>query len=299
VKEIKMKWKLLVLLGILLSVLGIAYAQQTVVCGEITEAEFTESNQDLDFRIELSPGMKVFIRATRFGDYLVFYESRSAGEDIAILAPSGAWVAQENFNVAIESPIVEMASNVLGEKGNYTIRLGNAQATGAFTLEVGCTLRDGTVINPGDTQPTPDPNNSTGGNPPIAPTACTDICFAGLPPKDLNNVARLPLVAGAPLSAALTPTGSEIYGFGLDATSEQTLTLNVTRAAGNLNVAIVLLTPDNRTAFAAVLTNNNTLSTDLVLPQDGQYTVAVFRADGFLPPATPEASVFTITGTLN
>ena len=59
-----------------------------------------------------------------------------------------------------------------------------------------------------------------------------------------------------------------------------------------------VLSANNEVVFQASLVTSESLSTRLTLPSAGQYTIGVFRID-LLPPASPEATAFQITGTLN
>jgi len=122
--------------------------------------------------------------------------------------------------------------------------------------------------------------------------------FPGLPAVDFGNVARIPLISGMAMTGAITPTGSEILGYVLDANAADMLLLDFNRLSGNLNIGMVVLSADNRVVFQASLVTSSVLSSTFVLPSTGTYTVGVFRID-LLPLAQPEPTAFQITATLN
>jgi hypothetical protein len=153
---------------------------------------------------------------------------------------------------------------------------------GAYTLFLGCTLRDGTVIQPGDTPSQESSSSSTSSSEPQAPVF-SGVGFPGLAPVDF---ARIPMIANTPMTGAITPTGGEI------------LDLTFTRLSGNLNLGLVVLSVDNQVVFQASLVTSQTLSTRFTLPSAGTYTIGVFRID-LLPPAAPEATAFQLQASLN
>ena len=78
--------------------------------------------------------------------------------------------------------------------------------------------------------------------------------------------------------------------------ANDTLALSFTRTSGNLN--LVVLSSDNKIVFQASLVTSSELTTKFTLPSDGTYTNSIFRID-LLPPASPEATAFQLTATLN
>jgi len=93
------------------------------------------------------------------------------------------------------------------------------------------------------------------------------------------------------MTGAITPTGSEILGYVLDANAADMLLLDFNRLSGNLNIGMVVLSADNRVVFQASLVTSSVLSSTFVLPSTGTYTVGVFRID-LLPLAQPEPTAF-------
>jgi hypothetical protein len=268
-----------------------------VECGNIATAEFAESKSVLTFQIELSPGYKLWFETERFGDYLLFnVVSNVKSKGSGLLAPSGAVVVSardELFNFSDSYlPNIRLETGVLGERGLYTIQLANEDAVGAFRLRIGCITDTGQVINPGDVVPPAPPT-------PALPELPANFAgFPGLAPVDFSGAIPLPLIAGTPMTGAITPSGGEVFAFALDASGGTNLDLTVNRLSGNLNLGIVVLSANNEVVFQASLVTSQTLSTRFTLPAAGQYTIGVFRVD-LLPPAAPEATAFQVQAALN
>jgi hypothetical protein len=275
-------------------------AQTEVQCGSIIEGEFTLAYQDGEqtYTIPLAPGDVLGVSGEVVGDFLGF--------GIAVYAPTTGRVAATHlfapvrgsaaFGVRSAYPEVpSIDTGALSERGTYTILL-HPNSPGLYTLYIGCTLRDGTVINPGDT-----PSGEQPVEEPIVLSVempANFIGFPGLAPVDFASVARIPMIAATPMTGAITPTGGEILGYTLDANTDDVLDLTFTRLSGNLNLGLVVLSADNQVVFQASLVTSQTLSTRFTLPSDGQYTIGVFRID-LLPPAAPEPTAFQLQATLN
>lgn len=290
---------LILFLSVVLVNAGVVYGQTSsrVECGNIATAEFAESKSVLTFQIELSPGYKLWFETERFGDYLLFnVVSNVKSKGSGLLAPSGAVVVSardELFNFRdYYLPNIRLETGVLGERGLYTIQLANEDAVGAFRLRIGCITDTGQVINPGDVVPPATPT-------PVLPELPANFAgFPGLAPVDFSGAIPLPLIAGTPMTGAITPSGGEVFAFALDASGGTNLDLTVTRLSGNLNLGLVVLSANNEVVFQASLVTSQTLSTRFTLPAAGQYMIGVFRVD-LLPPAAPEATAFQVQAALN
>lgn len=282
----KIKKPFVLLLCSFLFTTMIVVAQTEVQCGSIVEGEFTEKDQDgaQNYQISLTPGDRLRVSGESVGDYLqfrIFINAPTTGLMGESQAARGGW--KHNKPSANTS--------TLSERGNYRIYV-DSNGPGLYTLYIGCTLRDGTIINPGDILPdakqTEQPN----------PSPFSGFGFPGLAPVDFVSALKVPLLSDSPVTAAITPTGGEIFGFTLDAAAGDTLDLTFTRMSGNLNLGLVVLSGNNEVVFQASLVTSQTLTTRFTLPSAGTYTIGVFRVD-LLPPAAPEATAFQVTGTLN
>ena len=226
------------------------------------------------------------------GDTLVFA--------VGIVDPAQNLVAQPSKGS--NTPSIE--SGIVSATGNYTIKTHNSgnefsfaeepsrnysgRGIGLYTLYIGCTLRDGTVINPGDTQVT----SSISSQQQNVPTF-TGYGFPGLAPVSFDSIAKIPMPAGLAMSGAVTPTGSEIIGYTLSASAGNTLNLGFTRLSGNLNLGLVLIHDQNQIVYQTSLVTAQIQNTAMTLPFDGEYTIAIFRMD-LLPPDNPQATAFQI-----
>lgn len=258
-----------------------------VICGTIIEGEVTQTEYYQPFGISLSPGDTLNLRAVPIGNA---FRVQATIYDPAQNLVGNNWNSKANTPISLAFTSSASGVHEIQIHGPYF------ENYGAFTLYIGCTLRDGTVINPGDTPPDALPPEPTLTNDP-APTF-SGVGFPGLAPVDFANAAKLPLPAGIVMSGGITPTGGEILGYTLDAAEGDTLDLTFTRLSGNLNLGLVVLSADNQVVFQASLVTSTTLNTRFTLPSAGQYTIGVFRID-LLPPAAPEATAFQVQGTLN
>jgi hypothetical protein len=182
---------------------------------------------------------------------------------------------------------------VLSERGTYTIEV-DSNGPGLYTLLIGCTLRDGTVISPGDAI------SSTPTSPTSAPVPTLSVGvpgFPGLAPVDMSNTLSLPLIVGTPMTGIVTSAGNEVLGFSVEAYAGDTIELSFRKLSGNLNLGVVVLSPENRVVFYGGLVLSDSLSTHFTLQDTGQYMIGVYRVD-LLPPVTSEATAFQVQGAI-
>jgi len=290
-------FSVMIVIGFIVAVFpqGVTTAQGTpVACGDIVEGEFTEIDQGIRYNIDLNPGDKISISGTVIGDYLYF--------GFGIFAPSGSIVAGTEISDDIyQDPTYR--SGILGERGTYFINAFNyvelanglpGGRFGIFNLFISCELADGTVIEAGDNLVP-----SAGGTTDAPSTATTVVNgFAGIPPVDFSNVAKIPMPEAGTISGAITPTGGEIIGYTLNLEPNDVVTLNFSRQSGNLNLGIVVLTEQNFVAFQAVSITSNIILTDFVALVPGEYTIGVFQVN-LSPPPAPEPTAFQLELTVS
>ncbi len=258
-------------------------------CGQIVEGEFlqrqAEGNQE--YSINLAPGDTLTVSGDTVGDYLKF--------GIRVIAPTTGDVGYTyNAPWGDTQDAPSMETEILSERGRYTIRL-NPNGPGLYTLYIGCTLRDGTVIAPGDAIPETQPST---------PTTVTSelpsgfVGFRGLAPVDFSSVNPFSIPPNVPMTGGVTPTGGEILGYLINGNEGDVLEIQFTRLSGNLNLGLVVLSQNNELAFQASLITTNSLTTQLTLPSTGDFTVGIFRVD-LLPPDDPESTTFQIQTVIN
>lgn len=292
----KMKiWKLSFLLLVLIfcGSFSIVNAQTNVQCGSIIDGEFAQERDEHIYAINLAPGDRLNVSGETVGDYLKFAMSIDAPTTGRIADTGSLNLVYRNHGYARDTPTIQTGE--LSERGVYSITLYPI-GPGLYTLFVGCTLRDGTVIKPGDAI-TETTSSSTSSSAPAVQTF-SGVGFPGLPPVDFSAVAKIPMIAGTPMTGVITPTGGEILGYTLDASGGEVVDLSISKLSGNLNLGVVVLSADNEVVFQASLVTSQSLTTRLTLPSPGQYTIGVFRID-LLPPASPEATAFQVQATIN
>lgn len=199
-----------------------------VECGQIIEGEFTKTQEENIYTIEMEPRESFSVSSEPIGDSLKI--------GIGLYGPSGIRLSSTG-NTLLSNPEIE--SGILGARGNYEIRVANTGiytdgtfstnigGVGAYTLFIDCAKADGTRIEPGDIpQPTPTPA--------LLPTATlrsvlsvrsstfTGTGFPGLTSVDFADAVTVPLLLDQVMTGVI-PTGSQILGFTLDAAAGDTL----------------------------------------------------------------------------
>jgi hypothetical protein len=296
---------------VLLVFISSVVAQGTIQsqCGDIIESEFTATFQEHEYKLDLAPGDVLNLSVDTVGDVLK--------ANIVLLAPDGAFLgaggrfysSMPSYFLPISDPT--FTSPVLSSRGNYTIIAWNGRVyydgdranfesggVGIYTLYIGCTLRDGTVIAPGDVPSTAPAGGTSGDATTVITAPFTGIGFPGLPPVDFANGITLPFSFDAPNSGGINPGFDAVFGFTLDANPGDKLDLTFTRLSGNMNLGLAVLSADNKIVYQASLVNTERMNALFTLPTGGTYTIGVFKID-LIPVDAPENTAFQLTGVLN
>lgn len=260
----------------------------SIQCGDVVEGELTASTDAIQkYVLNVAPGATLNIQVEPIGSTLAvqLLLLDSSGKQLIKVDEGDKGKAEKinGFVISSRNPYV-----VIEGRNNWGDRF-----LGAYTLSVGCILRDNTIINPGEATPL---NNTAVNSSNLATFSGNG--FPGLAPVDFSAVAKIPTVANVPMTGGVAPTGDTILGYTLDASANDTLALNFTRLSGNLNLGLVVLSADNKVVFQASLVTSSELTTKFTLPTAGTYTIGIFRID-LLPPDAPEATAFQLTATLN
>lgn len=292
-----------------------AQAQGTTLqCGDIIEDQFTDNEQGILYTMDLDAGDALQLSATSFGPSLEYV--------IAVFDPGLNLVAYnrsaENAPILNTDPLAATGPHIVALFNGYAFspyslvngssRGGNivhGSGVGTYILNIGCTLRDGTAIAPGEVpaagetagaEETSSPGLFGGSS--SAPAAFTGYGFPGLPAVDFTNGTIAALTPGTPGFGALTPGGGEVVVFTVDAAANDVLDLAVTRLSGNLNLGLSVVINENQALYLGSLVLEAMSSARLTLPQTGTYSVGVFQLD-LLPPADPQATAFQVNATLS
>jgi len=284
-----------------------AQSQSLLKCGDIVRGELTQSEQTkIDFagknpirygdfyRVQIEAGTKIALSIKPLGNTLnvgfILLDSANNPVFWVNRTKSGQAEKLDDFTLGSSKQgliVVGMAPDRVDEQtdlGFYYSDYG--RYFGAYEIRLGCTLSDGTIIEPGD---------AAGASPTKVPSIATlpGVGFPGLPPVDFSQVAKIPLIVGTPMTGAITPTGGEILGYMFDGKANSTAELTFTRLSGTLNLGLVVLSDDNKVVYQASLVTSKSMTTTFTLPKDGKYTVGVFKID-LLPPTSPEATAFQV-----
>jgi hypothetical protein len=291
----------------------------SIQCGQILESELAGESFYQDILLRTPAGTKLNLSVKPLGDgsdLFIFLVDPGEGE-ITRLNNAGPGQAEEfieypissssakirvmgaNPRVSVKQTNDELKNHPLARiiygasTGGYGIDNYVGKWYGAFTISLGCILRDGTVINPGDTlQPTNQVSPTA--VPTLSPQDPTFTGFPGLPPTNFANAVTIPLTSGTPSAGSISAGFDGVFGFTFDGKAGSTVELGVKRLSGNLNLGVVVLSADNKVVFQASLVTSSALTTTFSLPSDGQYTIGVFRVD-LLPPDAPQPTAFQVT----
>lgn len=299
-----------------------AYAQPlaSIKCGDIVEGEVVAGQSQMvqvgrneitvdDYLLEVRAGTRVNLTVEPLGGTFnpAVVLRDSGGNDVIQLNETVEGQAEKFVDYPIGSSnqivrILGVQPGILGVgryfysyPGSISGSGGAGHYFGGYQIRLGCTLRDGTVIEPGDAMSSDSGGSNSQVSAPAPASTFSGTGFPGLAPVDFSTASPLPLSVGV---GTITPGNSEITAFNFEANAGDVMALDFARLAGNLNLGLVVLSSSNEVVFQASLVTSESLSTRLTLPSAGQYTIGVFRID-LLPPANPEATAFQIIGTLN
>lgn len=270
----------------------------TLPCGGITKGNFRQASQTDSYSLALKEGDKMFVNVKASGDTLTL--------GLTVRDPIG----RDYFAQGLGKEWTYESPTLAGE-GTYTILVwntlyGRQGGLGSYTLSVGCTLADGTVIRAGSggaSAPAPQPTARPGATaaPTVAPAsaaaqptpAFSGVGFPGLPPKDFSAAFEVPLQVTVPFTGSVSPGAADTLTLPFDGKAGDVLTLDFARVSGNLNLGVVLLNDKNQILFHSTIVASDLVSTRLRLPTAGRYTVGVFRID-LVTPQKPEKTTFRI-----
>jgi hypothetical protein len=277
------KFGIAFILSLVIVSMVIAQDATPAECGDILENEFTLDNQPQEYSIELSAGTQINVEGAAFGDTLVF--------SIVIFAPNDAVIAYNSLDAngsmgsasAGESHPIATTGTVAAN-GVYTImaynggivrRNGNPDdsrqsgGVGVYTLYIGCTLRDGTEIEPGESQSEP-PELPENDNPTFS-----GFGFPGLASVDFSAGIEIPITLGQPIPAPLAADLVALYSY--TASAGEVRTLSLSRASGNISIGVTVIKKDNNEiVFLGGMPSSNNLSVELTFPSAGDYVIGLF-----------------------
>lgn len=259
-------------------------AQSAVIqCGDIVEGEFPPEHVFIEYDVSLSPGDTITVSGATIGSTLQF--------SIMLFDPSkrNALASSESNSalLALASNRPTITSPVLSATGKYTIRLSNGNQDqsggkyyfaggGVYTIRVGCTLRDGQVIEPG--QPV-DNTDSSGSNSELSPERFDGYGFPGLAPVGFQDAFVFPLQTGQSMQGQIPVSGQGVLIYTFTGEAGAVIDLSFARVAGNLNLGLVVLRGKNEVIFQTSMSRSSILQTRFDLPDSDEYTIGVFRID--------------------
>lgn len=300
---------------IFFAVNSLALAQDVVTvgpietqCGAALEGELVDPFEQHVYTIELAPGDTIRAQGAHVGDQL--------RTSISLIDSENRLVTATNFNLGRTFPNAQptMDSGVVSARGTYKLFVRNypakpvngeysygsatnkgSRGTGIYFLYVSCTLRDGTVINPGETLEPVSVQVTESETAPIS--SIPDFGFMGLSPVDFYKGVTIPLNFEAPNVGSIPPGFDSIFGYNFNGNAGDSIGFQFTRN-GNINLGIAIIAEDNTLIFQSIMTASDFILTQFILPTSSSYTIGVFSFDG-TQPVDAQSTSFEITVTLN
>jgi len=254
--------------------------------GAIIENEVVYDPEIHNYFISLQAGtsLSIFVESTALN-----YQNLRV--DLALVSPRENLISDwaHDFNLSwyyshfrIEADLSDqhtIETYSLPDTGIYNISMIAFTETGStYILQVGCTLPDGTAINPGDTPPV----DLTS---PVAQLPSTSVPqpvfsgfgFPGLASIDFSGGIEVPIAAGQPLTI---PVGGDIALYTFQSTSGSAHTLMVDKLTEGLSVGVVVINrATNEILFMGGFPHSDGVATELTIPVDGTYAIGIFRLD--------------------
>lgn len=290
-----------VLVSLLFGVIGVHTQAQAsgapfVECGQIIEGEFVEDYEEHYYRISLVQGEEVNLevrsleREGVLKTSLAIYEPGSDRPFLQTTKYGGTGAAYVTVNGPQDVPRIE--TGILTTRGDFTFKVTNANLTsrggardprggaGRYTLFIGCVLRDGTVVNPGDAVEPVAADPAPPAQQPVAAPAVpvfSGYGFPGLAPVDFSNGIEVPLTMG---QAQTVPVGGDIALYTFTAAANTTRTMLIEKTTPDLSVGVTVIHRDTgEIIFMGGMPRTASLMATLTFPVDGTYALGLFRLD--------------------
>lgn len=245
-----------------------------IQCGNIIESSLKQAGIVHAYSLDLEAGDTLIIDINRISTAnaprVIIYDS-NGGQLIAI-----PW----------EKPVQEVA---VPYSDRWILEVSDRNIS-SYVLSIGCKMRaSGELIEAGTV---PLPINET-----PQPVDLNSIPVVQMP-AFLTSVAAQPMtiLPDIPMTGVITDREVAIYN--LTASASDLLSLTFMRRSGNLNLNLVVVSPDRQVIFQTSLVTSTEMSTRFALPSAGTYSISVYRVD-LLPLTTLEPTAFEITAALN
>jgi hypothetical protein len=264
---------------------------QAAACGSIVDNEFLPNEAYHNYYFNLNTGDQTSITAkSSAGAY------QNLKLDVALVAPNYNVIQDFEFHNYWEwdDTTREVVTAPLPVGGTYHLVLKGATETGSrYTLSIGCTLADGTVVAPGDVMPVT--VGAASPPPTVAPaTTFSGYGFPGVSPRDFTKTLDIPIALGQSFNGALGSSGDEVFAYTYQATAGAPATLTLHRISGDLSLGVAVISKkDSSILLLAGMPASGSLSATLDFPNDGSYVIGVFRLD-LAPNAMSTSGAFEV-----
>ncbi len=282
---------------------------QDIMCGDLLEGEFLTPLEERTYSLSADAGTTVSISITAIAQQPKMFVLLTDPSNFGLAISDGRMDAAQTvyFPGKMQSQN-QLTDLVLPATGKYKIRLVNfvyrnfnfatndymvfqgdgLGGTGLYSISLTCIDRFGDPIPPLENTNTNTETQSNDTQGTVAPNLI----------PDFSSTPRIPLTAGLPMGGGLSADANIPSAYTIDGSKDQQLTLEINRLAGNLNVAVVLISPTNEVMNFSSLIGSKSLTISTLLPDNGTYTIGVFRVD-LLTPASPENTAFQLQASLS
>ncbi len=244
------------------------------MCGDIIEGETSANAQVLDYRLDVRAGTVLNGRVEPIGSTfnvaIRFLDSNNREFASFNDVVEGVAESFQNFAVSSSNSTLQVTGALPGWTGTGQIR---EQFVGAFTIYLGCTLRDGTVI-PAGGQP---PSEVVSSPQPIPQQPVPNFGLPAVGPIDFSAGIEIPFQLG---QTQVAPIGGDVALYTYEASAGSTATLSVARVSGDISIGVTVIQRDNNEViFLGGMPSSDQLSVQLTFPSDGTYAIGLFRLD--------------------
>jgi hypothetical protein len=253
---------------------------QGVTCGSDINNEFNRDNQYHIYFLYLESGDSVNISAiSTAGNY------QTLVLDLGLRTPTGHIIDEiytgcdyYDWCDGLLGSTSSIETEPVSESGVYRILVhGFTSTSSPYNFTVGCTLRDGTVIRPGDA-PRVEPPSQTISNPNLP--SFSGFGFPGIMSVDFSNAIEIPISDGQSQTSAFGSSGQDVFAYIYEASAGSSATLSVSRISGDISIGVAVINQaDNSVLYLGGMPSSDNLSIELEFPSAGTYVIGVFRLD--------------------
>jgi hypothetical protein len=259
-------------------------SSEQLECGDTILGQFDTPDDEVEYFINLNAGDVLVLSGTAPNAQFViqFHAPPDWTERLGESAPLSFAPALTTVPAPTQGTYNVEADNNKG---------GVSGGLGLFGLQVGCIVQNGDVL--------------------IVPAErirCVLCTIAGgteagggnrasvLRLPDTGSLDSTPLSLNSSANGVISRDGSELFIYTVEFTGTGTISLDLTRTSGNLDLGMAVI-QGSSILYQVGLLDSDTTQLRLVQLQEGEYTIVVYQVSVLLP-TSPEETTFTLSVTL-